>query len=90
MKRIIPFLLLLCFTSCDELMPLVDAYNTSITEPTENEIISGLKEALSVGITNAVKQTSHKNGFYGNSLIKIPLPAEVTKIDEALKKTSVT
>jgi hypothetical protein len=37
-------------------------------------IVSGLKEALSVGIEKAVQTVSQMNGFYNNPNIKISLP----------------
>lgn len=40
------------------------------------DIVSGLKEALSVGTNKATEQTSKLDGFYKNPLIKIPYPAE--------------
>ncbi len=43
---------------------------------TEGEIIEGLKEALFLGAENSVFQTNQTNGFYNNSLIKIPWPEE--------------
>lgn len=49
---------------------------------TNKEVISGLKEALEVGIKNAVDVTSKTNGFLGNSEIKIPFPESAVKMKE--------
>jgi hypothetical protein len=43
---------------------------------TEQEVIQGLREALSVGTDTAVKIVSAPNGFYRDELIKIYLPPE--------------
>jgi transaldolase len=48
--------------------------------------ISGLKEALSIGTDNAVKRVSRVDGYFGNQLIKIPLPEETRKVMAALSK----
>jgi len=40
----------------------------------------GLKEALSVGIANAVTALNKENGYFGNALLKIVLPKEVAPI----------
>ena len=52
---------------------------------TENEIGSGLKEALAIGIQNAVGAVSHLDGYYQNSQIKIPLPSAVQKVEAILR-----
>ncbi|MEI8202035.1 MAG: DUF4197 domain-containing protein [Bacteroidota bacterium] len=52
---------------------------------TNDDVVKGLKEALTVGSTNSVKRTSVPNGFYNNPKIKIPFPAEYNNI-----KTTVT
>lgn len=45
---------------------------------TETEVAMGLREALTVGITNAVMQTSKENGYFENAAIKIPFPPEAS------------
>ena len=51
----------------------------------ESKIIEGLKEALEIGTSNAVKLVSKINGYYGNPQIKIPLPDSVKKVEKALR-----
>ena len=50
-------------------MPLVDAYNQGNLEPTTTEVTDGLKEALKVGIKNAVAKSSKTNGFYNKTTL---------------------
>jgi len=52
---------------------------------TNDEIISGLKEALDVGTEKAVALVSQANGYYGNPDIKIPLPESVEKVEKLLR-----
>ncbi len=52
-------------------------------------VISGLKEALSVGIEKAVKSASQMNGYYNNPDIKIPLPDSLNQASELLKKVGM-
>ena len=40
----------------------------------DSTIVSGLKEALSIGTKNAVSSVSKLNGYFGNEAIKILLP----------------
>lgn len=44
------------------------------------EIIEGLKTALNVGTDSASTNLSVINGYYGNPLVKIPLPPEIESI----------
>jgi hypothetical protein len=39
----------------------------------EDEIVNGLKQALEVGTSNAVKTVSQTNGYFNNPKIRIPL-----------------
>lgn len=49
------------------------------------DIASGLKEALKVGAQNAGKRLSATDGYFGNSLIKILLPAEAKQVESTLR-----
>lgn len=90
MKRIVFLcgLFIIFSTSCDELNQLAQQYpdlaNQTVA-PTQSEIISGLKEALKVGIKNAVQTTNKTDGFYGNSLIHIPVPPEADKVMKTMR-----
>ena len=54
-------------------------------ELSEGKIIEGLKEALEIGASNAVRLVSKIDGYYGNPQIKIPLPDSVRKVEKALR-----
>lgn len=49
------------------------------------DIISGLKEALSVGARNSSNQLSAVDGFFKNAAIKILLPEEAQKVEKTLR-----
>ena len=94
MKKIfIPFIIATAFTliSCGVLQGAADiisdidpsAVSTSNTQVLSNgEVISGLKEALSIGITNSVNLTSVTDGFLKNSAIVLPFPEEALKVKQ--------
>ncbi len=46
------------------------------------EVISGLKEALQVGIKNAVNQSAAIDGFLSNPEIRLPFPPDAIKVKE--------
>lgn len=88
MKRLIVPILAsaMVFTSCDVLDEAADILltDTGTTAPalTNGEVVSGLKEALTVGITNSVNLTSVTDGFLKNDLIRLPFPEEAIKVKE--------
>ena len=52
----------------------------------DSEIAKGLKQALEIGTKNAVSQVSSLDGYYRNQKIRIPLPAEVKKTEELMRR----
>jgi len=60
--------------------------SSATKEPDDSTIISGLKEALSVGTKNAVEQVSRVNGYFANEMIKIIIPENIQKVATVLKK----
>ena len=52
----------------------------------EEQKVSGIKEALTVGIRNAVKKVGITNGYYKNERIKIMLPENLRVVDEFIGK----
>jgi len=55
----------------------------SNTPLSNEEVIKGLKEALSVGSQSAVGKTGKANGFLNDPLIRIPFPEEAKKVKDA-------
>lgn len=49
---------------------------------TNDEVISGLREALQVGIKNSVELTSITDGFLKNETIRLPFPQDAIKVKE--------
>ena len=49
------------------------------------DIVSGLKEALNVGTNNAAKQLSAVDGFFKDAAIKILMPPEALKAEKKLR-----
>jgi hypothetical protein len=51
-----------------------------------DEIISGLKEALTIGAGNSTKTLGAADGFFANAAVKILMPAEAKKVESTLRK----
>lgn len=85
---IISVLLIVGLSSCAELLQVVNQVGTttnSIIPVTNNENISGLKNALSIGIEQAVSSLGVENGFYNNAALKLLLPNEAQPIIDNIK-----
>ena len=75
------------FSSCDVLQDVADIALSDTAQQTtpsltEGEVASGLKEALTLGITNAVNTTSITDGFLNNVNIRLPFPEDAIKVRE--------
>lgn len=62
------------------------ATSSNLAAPLSNgEITSGLKEALSKGIQNAVKMLGQTNGFLQDPAVKIPVPDSMKTVERTLR-----
>ncbi len=65
------------------------AVSTTAAQRTGNvsdgEIAGGLKEALSKGVSTAIKSLGKENGFLGNVRVRIPLPKSLQKVEKVVR-----
>jgi hypothetical protein len=86
--KLLASLFIISLFSCS----IIEDASTTILNPTNNspskidltneEVISGLKEALNVGIKNAVNLSSVTDGFLKNDVIRLPFPPDAIKVRE--------
>ena len=85
--RLLPILFLISLFSCS----IIQEASTTILNPSKNppkidltneEVVSGLKEALNFGIKNAVDLSSVTDGFLKNDMIRLPFPPDAIKVRE--------
>jgi hypothetical protein len=50
-----------------------------------DEIVSGLKDALSVGTNNSTAKLSAADGFFKDAAVKILMPPEAAKVEQTLR-----
>lgn len=93
MKKIILSLTILCLAGMQAFAQfkvpssLKDGINKVTTKGlSESEIAAGLKEALTVGSTNASSMLNQLDGYNGNSLIRIPFPEDAKVVASKLRK----
>lgn len=65
------------------------AVSTAAAQRTGNvsdgEISGGLKEALSKGVSTAIKSLGKQDGFLGNVRVRIPLPKSLQKVEKVVR-----
>jgi hypothetical protein len=57
----------------------------SVAALSQDQMISGLKEALAKGVQTAVANLGHSDGFLTNLNVKIPMPGKLQSVEKALR-----
>lgn len=93
-KLILPAILLISLSSCaqqqnsgsDILKKATGIFGKKGGGGLSNEdIVAGLKEALSVGARNSSDKLSAVDGFFANAAIKVLMPEEAKKVESTLR-----
>ncbi len=88
-KRVFALLVVFNLSACAELQNVINELPQ--TGGLSNEdMAAGLRQALDFGIDKQVTNLTQKNGFYKNELVKILLPEELQKVDDALRKVGLS
>jgi hypothetical protein len=83
-RYIFLFVLIIVITGCAELLNVLQS---PVGVPlTEDEVVSGLKEALALGAKTSAEKLSMENGYYGDAAVKILLPDEAKTIIDNISK----
>ena len=56
------------------------------SDVSENDTVSGLKEALRIGAEKAVQLTGQEDGYFERAAIKIPMPEELEPLEKGLRR----
>ena len=81
----ITILLFGCAEMTSVLEEVNNATSTGSNPLTNSEVVSGLKEALTVGTNNSTMLTSKLDGYYKNPEIFIPFPPKAIKVKEKVE-----
>ncbi|HWB27737.1 MAG TPA: DUF4197 domain-containing protein [Chitinophagaceae bacterium] len=84
--------LLLCITvtsSCDTAKQLLNSLPQNGGGLTTDEIVSGLKQALTVGTQNGTSRLSAVDGFFADAAVKILMPPEAQKVENTLRNVGL-
>lgn len=94
LSTLISIIILISFNSCKSQIDFnkIKSEGTKILNQggsaalTNDEIIKGLKEALTIGSKNASSVVSKVDGYYKNPQLYIPFPPEAKKVQETLTR----
>lgn len=75
------------FTSCETADQVIDYLDDSLTD---EEIVNGLKAALSVGTDTSTAQLGAEDGYYTDLAVKLLLPTEVQNSVATFRSKSIT
>lgn len=81
-KKLVLIVFVFQVTACAELQQVLESTGIGVSD---FEISSGLKEALQNGVSKQVINLGVQDGFFKNELVKILLPQELKKVDQALR-----
>ena len=83
-KKILTIVLIFNLIACAELQQVVNQFPQGGSIGND-QIASGLRQALDFGIDKQVTKLTQTDGFFKNELVKILLPEELQKVDKALR-----
>ncbi len=86
LRKLFAFICVFSLTSCVELQQVISELPEDTAGISNADIASGLRQALDKGIDEQVTKLGKTDGFYNNELVKILLPEELQKVDNALRK----
>lgn len=83
--------LLISFTGCDTAGQILNSVGGAYANGglTNDEIVGGLKQALTIGTQNGTNKLSAVDGFFKDAAIKILLPEEAQKVESTLRNVGM-
>lgn len=69
--------------------PAPAATGSGLSAISQQDQVSGLRQALNQGVGTAVSLLAKENGFLGNDKVKIPLPSNLQKMEGTLRKVGL-
>ncbi|WMI65675.1 DUF4197 domain-containing protein [Aestuariibaculum sp. YM273] len=84
-KKIFAVSIIFALTACGDLQQVINQLPQTGTTIGNDQIASGLREALNLGIEKQVSKLTQTDGFYKNDLVKILLPEELQQVDKSLR-----
>ena len=88
-RKLIPFLFVFAITliaGCESANKILGGLSSSSNGvPTNSEVISGLRQALELGIGESAQRLSARDGYFRNNAIKVLFPPEAQRIENTMR-----
>ena len=65
---------------------VAEKQNGSLSDLTVAEMDGGLREALNKGVKVAVSRLGREDGYFGDKLVRIPVPEKLQRLEKGLRK----
>jgi hypothetical protein len=88
MKKILIAAFIFFASGCETAQQVLNSLPNS-TGLTTQEIVSGLKEALTIGTQNGTNKLSAVNGFFADAAVKILMPPQAQKVEKTLRSVGL-
>ena len=85
-KAFLSSLLFISFISCTTLQQTTGTLPTGNNNPTQAQIVQGLKQALAIGTQNSTSRLSVVDGFFADAAVKILMPPEAQQVEKTLRQ----
>jgi Protein of unknown function (DUF4197) len=83
LRKLLILVLIFNLTACAELQQVVNQLPQGGIG--NEDIASGLRQALNMGVDKQVSKLTQTDGFFKNEMVKILLPDELKKVDKTLR-----
>lgn len=78
--------LMLASTQCTTLQQVTNNSSASTNNSSQDKIVAGLKQALTIGTQNSTNKLSAVDGFFADAAVKILMPPEASDVEKTLRR----
>lgn len=78
--------LMLASTQCTTLQQVTNNSPASTNNSSQDKIVAGLKQALTIGTQNSTNKLSAVDGFFADAAVKILMPPEASDVEKTLRR----
>lgn len=89
MKKLLIVAMMFMASGCETAQQVLNSLPNANGGLTTQEIISGLKEALTIGTQKGTNKLSAVNGFFADAAVKILMPPQAKKVENTLRSVGL-
>lgn len=85
-KLLLVLPLMFASTQCTTLQQVTNNSSASANNSSQDKIVAGLKQALTIGTQNSTNKLSAVDGFFADAAVKILMPPEASDVEKTLRR----